>query len=71
MNTKINEVRETSLIVLSQMLAMATGNKLVEVAEAVSRSLSTPYLKREQTYADDFFYSIYRLMQKSQPDFEK
>ncbi|KAK8393095.1 hypothetical protein O3P69_013259 [Scylla paramamosain] len=53
-----------------QMLGMATGNKMVEVPEEVKRSMSTPYLKKEQTYADDFFYSIYRLMQKYQPDFE-
>lgn len=54
-----------------QMLAMATGNKLVKIPDEVLRSMTAPYLQREQTYADDFFYSIYRLMQKSQPDFEQ
>ncbi|KAG0728409.1 putative aldolase class 2 protein PA3430 [Chionoecetes opilio] len=54
-----------------QMLAMATQKKLREVPEEVIRAMAPHYMKRAQNYADDLFYAIYRLLQQSQPDFEK
>ncbi|KAK4313678.1 hypothetical protein Pmani_014967 [Petrolisthes manimaculis] len=53
-----------------QILAMSTQQKLREIPEEVGRKLKPEYMKRAQTYADDFFYSMYRLLKQSQPDFE-
>lgn len=54
-----------------QMLAMATQKKLREIPEEVVRPMFQAYTQRAQNYADTFFYAIYRLMQKSQPDFQE
>ena len=56
---------------LPQMIAIATQKKLREVPEEVVRLMHPEYMKRAQSYADAFFYSMYRLLQQSQPDFEK
>ncbi|XP_042888443.1 putative aldolase class 2 protein CC_1201 [Penaeus japonicus] len=54
-----------------QVKAMSTQRRIREISEEVCKFVAPEYMKRAQNYADTLYYSIYRELQRTQPDFEK